>query len=323
MNGDWLRTLIAVVDEGSFEAAADELHVSASAVSQRIKALEQHLGRVLVRRTIPCVATPAGEGVLRLARQSVLLEDETLAELGRTSAGGDLPVVVNADSLATWFRPVLGVAAGWPEVVLRLAVEDQDHSADMLRRGDVVAAVTSSPAPVTGCRTEPLGVMRYLPVAAPALLERAGCASGDVDWERLPAMRYNAKDDLQLAFLRERGATSLPPQPQVPGSEAFLAAVRAGLGWGLIPEAQLGDDLDRGVLVRLGGKVTRTVGSPGVGEAPEPGKCRQASGEPGPVVDVALHWQVWRVDSERIRRLTDAVHDAARTLRHPGNPTQR
>ena len=88
MNGDWLRTMVAVVDEGSFEAAADELHISASAVSQRVKALEAHLGQMVVRRTLPCTPTPAGEAVLRMARQVMLLTDEMYAGLARDEING-------------------------------------------------------------------------------------------------------------------------------------------------------------------------------------------------------------------------------------------
>lgn len=277
--------MIAVVDEGSFETAADELHISASAVSQRIKALEAHLGQVMVRRTLPCTPTAAGEALLRMARQVTFLEDETIAELGRGHAGALLRVAVNADSLATWFRPVLREAADWPGLTLRLDVEDQGHSSDLLRRGDVMAAVTSNPVPVAGCRIEPLGAMRYLPVAAPELVSRHGGLAA-LDWPSLPALRYNAKDDLQLDFLHAKGIRELPPQPQVPGSEAFLAGVLSGLAWGLIPESQLAGHLEAGRLVRL----------------------------PGEAVDVPLHWQVWRVESPRIERVTQAVRRAATGL---------
>ncbi len=285
MNGDWLRTMVAVVDEGSFEAAADELHISASAVSQRVKALEAHLGQMVVRRTLPCTPTPAGEAVLRMARQVMLLTDEMYAGLARDGAGGVLRIVVNADSLATWFRPVLRSAAGWEDVVLRVEVEDQAHSTALLRRGDVVAAVTSTPTPVVGCRTVELGRMPYRPVASPELASHFG-GVGNLDWERIPALRYNTKDDLQLDFLRSLGIETTPPQPQVPGSEAFLAAVEAGLAWGLIPEAQLGDALATGRLVQLADAV----------------------------VPVPLHWQVWKVESPRVERLSACVLDAAAVL---------
>ncbi len=288
MQIDQLRALLAVVDEGTFEAAAGALSITPSAVSQRIKALEAAAGRVLVERSTPVRATAAGTGVVRTARQMVLLADQLRSDLGEGgSAPVDLPVAVNADSLATWFEPVLGVAAGWDDTRLHLEVEDEEYSADHLRRGAVVGAVTADPVPVAGCRTEPLGSMRYLPVAAPELAEQHARGRG-YDWSAMPVLRFNAKDDLQHGVLRDLGIGVVPPTSQVPSSEGFAAAVRAGLGWAMLPEAQVGDDLNTGRLVLLRQREHR---------------------------DVPLHWQAWRLRTARIDRLGEAVHEAARALR--------
>lgn len=289
MHLDQLRALLAVVDHGTFEAAARALHITPSAVSQRIKGLERDTGRVLVERTTPCRATASGERIVRSARQMVVLEEDVRLELGEGGAALDLPVAVNADSLATWFEAVLGTAAGWADTRLQLEVEDEEYSTDHLRRGGVVGAVTADPVPVAGCRTEALGSMRYLPVAAPSLAERFVRGRGYA-WEAMPALRFNAKDELQAGFLRDLGVTSAPPTSQVPSSEGFVAAARAGLGWAMVPEAQIGDDLDTGRLVLLRGRSHR---------------------------DVPLFWQVWTLQTPRIERLTGAVHEAARRLRPP------
>lgn len=288
MQIDQLRALLAVVDEGTFEAAAGALGITPSAVSQRIKALEAAAGRVLVERSAPVRATAAGTAVVRTARQMVLLADQLRADLGEGgSAPVELPVAVNADSLATWFEPVLATAAGWPDALLHLEVEDEEYSADHLRRGAVVGAVTADPTPVAGCRTEPLGSMRYLPVAAAPLAEEFAKGRGH-DWERMPVLRFNAKDDLQHGVLRDLGVDVVPPTSQVPSSEGFAAAVRAGLGWAMLPEAQIGDDLDTGRLVLLRQREHR---------------------------DVPLYWQAWTLRTARIERLGQAVHEAARALR--------
>ena len=287
MHLDQLRALLAVVDHGTFEAAARTLHITPSAVSQRIKGLERDTGRVLVERTTPCRATVSGERIVRSARQMVVLEEDVRLELGEGGAALDLPVAVNADSLATWFEAVLGSAAGWADTRLQLEVEDEEYSTDHLRRGGVVGAVTADPVPVAGCRTEALGSMRYLPVAAPSLAERFARGRGYA-WEAMPALRFNAKDELQAGFLRDLGVTSAPPTSQVPSSEGFVAAARTGLGWAMVPEAQIGDDLDTGRLVLLRGRSHR---------------------------DVPLFWQVWTLQTPRIERLTGAVHEAARGLR--------
>ncbi|MAY96353.1 LysR family transcriptional regulator ArgP [uncultured Nocardioides sp.] len=282
-----LAALVAVVDHGTFEAAARELHVTASAVSQRIRALESTVGQVLVRRASPCTATPAGATLVRLGRAQALLQAEARTALepdeGRRT---ELGLAVNADSLATWFRDVLAEAATWDDTVLRLEVEDQAHSHELLRRGETLAAVTSDPEPVQGCSVEPLGTMRYLAAASPALLERSG--SREPDWSRLPVVVFNAKDTLQHDLLAEVGVATghEPPTHRVPTSTDFLEAVVLGLGWGMVPETQLLPLERAGRLVRL---------------------------RPDRPVDVPLHWQRWRLDSLLLGRVTEAVRRAAST----------
>ena len=285
MNFEHLRALTAIVDEGTFEAAADALGITPSAVSQRIKALEASVGQVVVRRGAPCTPTEAGAVLLRTARQVQVLEAEALHSLGHgISSRTVTPVAVNADSLATWFVPVLQEAADWSDTTLDLHVEDQDHSSRLLRQGDVIGAVTGDPAPVSGCRLERLGFMRYVPVATPALRRRFTTEAG-VDWADMPVLRFNAKDDLQLRALRARGVDRSPPTHTVPSAEGFLAAVRAGLGWGMLPELQLGTDLADGSLELL---------------------------EDHAHHDVALYWQSWALDSERLHRITECVRRVGR-----------
>ncbi|WP_342022986.1 LysR family transcriptional regulator ArgP [Arthrobacter citreus] len=288
MNFEHLRALAAVIDEGTFEAAADRLHISPSAVSQRIKALEKSAGQVVVRRAVPCTPTDAGSALLRLARQVQLLEAEAREALGSAgSAVTATPVAVNADSLATWFLPLLEEAAGWTDTTLDLHVEDQDHSSKLLRQGDVLGAVTSDLSPVNGCRAVRLGAMRYVPAAAPALRERFTRTDG-VDWEAMPVLQFNSKDNLQRSFLASHGVAGTPPTHIVPSSEAFVAAVRAGLGWGMVPELQVGSDFDDGRLELLDTRAHH---------------------------DVVLYWQAWTLQSERLNRLTAAVRRASRQLR--------
>jgi LysR family transcriptional regulator, chromosome initiation inhibitor len=273
---------VAIAEHGSFEAAARELHITPSAVSQRVRALEAMAGQVLVSRGAPCRPTPHGERLVRLGRQTRLLYDEASAALGAVGTV-ELPVAVNADSLTTWFRDVLATAAGWDGTAIRLQVEDQAYSQQLLRSGDVLAAVTSDPEAVQGCSVEPLGALRYVPAAAPAFADRWRRGRAP-DWAAMPAVVFGAKDDLQQDMLRRHGLPQSPPVVhQVPTSADFLAAVRIGLGWGMLPEPQARADLAAGQLVRLSGDV----------------------------LDVPLFWQRWRLDSPRLTTLTDAVREAA------------
>ncbi len=289
-----LATLLAIADNGTFEAAARALRLTPSAVSQRIRALEAATGQVLVQRTTPCRPTAAGEVVLRLARQHQLLSAEADLELGRAAAATDLTLAVNADSLATWFRTVLAEVGTWDGVALRLHVEDQAFSADLLRRGEALAAVTSDPTPVQGCRVTALGSMRYRSAATPAVAERWRRGRG-YDWERMPVVVLNEKDDLQHSLLERRGVAEPAVWHRVPTSGDFAEAVRLGLGWGLLPEAQLDPWLADGSVVLLGRDV----------------------------VDVPLHWMRWRIDSPLLDRLGESVTAAARAaLRRPSRETR-
>lgn len=277
-----LATFQAIVDEGSFEAAARLLHVTPSAVSQRIKALEQDVGQVLIRRAKPCEPTEAGRALVRFAGQVALLEREALASARGAPAGAGrtrLSVVVNADSLHTWFLPAL---TELPDVDFDLHSDDQEYTADLLRAGTAMAAVTSQHVAVQGCRVERLGAMRYLAVAAPEL--------GPVDFTTTPVILLNRKDQLQhrfMASLTRRRPD--PPIHYVPAAAAFVEAVRLGLGWALVPEQIAAPDIAAG---------------------------RFADLTPGKHLDVPLYWQYWRMESELLSGLTAAVKTAAaRALR--------
>ncbi|WP_019136362.1 LysR family transcriptional regulator ArgP [Cellulomonas massiliensis] len=294
LDTDQLAALAAVVDEGSFDAAARRLHVTPSAVSQRIRALEQHVGRVLVLRTRPCRATEPGAVLLRLAGQVDLLERDALAELGGpdgAGSGGQLrrvAVAVNADSLSSWFPPAL---VGLPEdVVVEVRREDQDLSARLLRDGEVMAAVTADGHAVQGCRVRPLGAMRYVAVAAPAFRDRwfAGGLTAEA-LDRAPMLAFNRADALQDRFARELvGRDVRPPRHLVPSNAAFLALLAGGLAWGMASGALVEELLASGALVDLA---------------------------PGRVLDVPLHWQHWALRTPTLDDLTERVVRAAAVLR--------
>jgi LysR family transcriptional regulator, chromosome initiation inhibitor len=289
LNPAQLDALVAIAEHGSFDAAARELHITPSAVSQRIRALEATAGQVLISRGAPCRPTPHGEWLVRLGRQTRLLYAEASQALSATTAV-ELPVAVNADSLAVWFHDVLGEIASWDGTAVRLYVEDQGYSQDLLRRGDVLAAVTSDPAAVQGCTAVPLGALRYVAAATPALAARWQRGQTP-DWAAMPVVIFNAKDDLQHEMLARRGALPGPPVVhRVPSSADFYAAVRLGLGWGMLPEPQARQSLASGELLRLSADV----------------------------IDVPLHWQRWRVDSPKLTALTAVVREAAARHLLPG-----
>lgn len=280
---DLVRTLLAVVDEGTFDAAAAALHVTPSAVSQRVKALEQRTGRVLLMRTKPARATESGEVIVRFARQLLQLEQDTRTELGlpTTDEAARLPIAVNADSLSTWFIPAL---IRVPDIRFDLHREDEGHTTALLREGLVMAAVTSTPDPVQGCSVRALGNMRYLPTASPAFAARWLDGPLRDLIADAPVLVFDRRDQLQDHFVDAvaPGREGSRHRHYIPSSEGFVDAVAAGLGWGMVPEVQARPRIAAGALVDLGHPI-----------------------------DVPLYWQQWKLDSPTLAAAAKAIAAAA------------
>lgn len=201
-----LATLSAVLHSGSFDRASARLGLTPSAVSQRIKALEDRLGAPLILRGTPCTATPLGARLLHHADTVAALETALLRDIGQPAdARPVLRIAVTADSLATWLMPALAATG---DVLFDLVIDDQDHSAEWLRRGEVAGALTARPGPVRGCDCVALGALRYHAVASPDWHARwlpAGLEPAALS--RAPMLLFNAKDALQHQWmLRETGA---------------------------------------------------------------------------------------------------------------------
>ncbi|MEU4600785.1 LysR family transcriptional regulator ArgP [Nocardia sp. NPDC023988] len=285
---DQLRALDAVLTEGTFDAAARRLNLTPSAVSQRIKALEDAAGRILVQRSKPVRATESGLAVLRLARQVHVLAADTARELGEPDrpAGrpARIPIAVNADSLETWVLPAVSRISGI--ACLELHREDEEHTTRLLRDGTVMAAITATATPVQGCRVQPLGAMRYQALATPDFGQYwfpDGARPGS--YTHVPMIQFDRNDDLQARHLR--GANQRPADPPthfVPSSTAFREAVRLGMGWGMLPDLQTETDRAEGTLVNINGQAR---------------------------IDVPLYWQQWKLDSPALNAVADAIITAA------------
>jgi LysR family transcriptional regulator, chromosome initiation inhibitor len=286
-----LSALAAVVREGSFERAARALHVTPSAISQRVRLLEERAGCALVVRGQPCRATDAGRRLCHHVDRVHLLEQElqlTLPGLSPESvARVTLPVAVNADSLATWFAPAIAGYAATAPVLLDIAVDNEDHTTDWLRSGTVLAAVTATARPATGANSSPIGAMRYLAVASPAFVQRhfpQGVGAGSL--ALAPSLVFNSKDELQARWVRRLCHRQVElPRHALPSPHAFVAAGVAGMGWGMQPQALVAELLQRGALVEL------------VPDAP---------------LDVPLYWQQVRAASSLLDGMTRTVLAAAR-----------
>jgi LysR family transcriptional regulator (chromosome initiation inhibitor) len=285
-----LAAFVAVLEEGSFEAAARRLSVTPSAISQRIKALEDRLGQVIVMRQTPCRPTPAGERLLRRVRPMRLLETEALADFlpeeNAAAAARTLAIAVNDDSLETWFLAALARLHQQHGYLFDVRVDDQDHTLELLRNGSVLGAVTAEARPLQGCNVQPLGTMRYHAIAAPAFVARWFAAGVDAAaLARAPMIVFNRKDDLQWRYLRRITRARLaPPVHYLPTSSGFIEAAARELGWCLAPESLAAPALQAGQVAIV---------------------------DPAHWLDVPLYWQHAAVRSNTLQQLGQGLRAAA------------
>jgi LysR family transcriptional regulator (chromosome initiation inhibitor) len=287
------RAVAMVARTGSFERAAKALNVTPSAISQRVRQLEERLGAVLIERGTPCTATERGAWLCRHVEQVGMLEQDLLAHLpGLVDPDAPAPRVTlslatNADSLGTWFLPAVAAFTDATDFLIDLAIDDEDHTAEWLRRGRVVAAVTAIGKPVPGCRVMPLGALRYHATASPDFVRRHFPDGVTADaLAGAPAITFNHKDGLQQAWIRQALGASVPhPTHWLPSTQSFVDASLIGMGWGLNPARLVAEHLAAGRLVEL---------------------------IPGAVLDVPLLWQIGRLAADRLSGLTRSVVEAAR-----------
>ncbi|MBT0570040.1 LysR family transcriptional regulator ArgP [Curvibacter sp. CHRR-16] len=291
MDYESLFALAAVVREGSFERAARSLHVTPSAISQRIRLLEERVGAALVVRAQPCRATDMGRRLCQHADRVRLLEQDLQQALPALHADEavrvTLHVAVNADSLSTWLAPALASYAAQAPVLLDVAVDDQDHTATWLRQGTVLAAVSSQSRPMAGCNAVRLGAMRYRAAASPAFVGRyfaTGVGAGTL--ARAPSLVFNTKDELQARWVQRLCHRHVElPHHTLPSPQAFATASLAGMGWGMHVEEFIAPYLADGSLVEL---------------------------VPDTALDVPLYWQQTRAASAVLQELSAHIVAAAK-----------
>jgi len=282
-----LAALDAVIDYGSFDKAAAALSITQSAVSQRIRILENSAGELLIVRSQPPRATEAGQRLIAHYRQVKLLEAALSQRPGQGETRPEIAVAVNADSAATWWQEAVTPLMQTGECMLNCLIDDQDHTLTMLREGRVFACVTSESTLVAGTTSTPLGVMRYRCVASPAFAARwfpDGMRAAAV--QLAPGLNFDRKDALLSRFIAQQtGFSAKYPYHSLSSSDGFVRFIEAGLGYGMLPAQQCDRPLAAGAMVDL---------------------------TPGAWLDVPLIWHAWDIQTPYTRALSAQVVETAR-----------
>ena len=251
-----VEAVSAVIRLGSFEKAAQELGMTQSAISQRIKLLEERVAQPLVVRSKPIKATDAGARLFRHYQHVNILEQEILTEL--PDGSGDqfrrVALAVNADSLATWFVRVAEVLFLDYNLLVDLSAADETKTLELLKQGTVMASISTQDKRIQGCKVTSLGAMRYVPVARLDFIQRYfpdGVTPSAL--KRAPAVVFGRDDDLHHHFLRKnyRIAPGEFPYHVVPSAEGFVNVARTGMAYALVAENQVKSYLENGELIKI------------------------------------------------------------------------
>lgn len=288
---DSLLALDAVVREGGFDAAAKSLDVTQSAVSQRIKQLEEKIGSVLIVRGRPCVPTEVGLQLCQHFEQVTLLQHELADRMdGLIDKAGvnaaTIRIGVNNDSLASWFPHVMKRAVRELNVQIELIPDDQEHTEKSLKSGDALAVITDVEKPVPGCRRISLGAMDYIAVASREFYDEHFSEGVSLKTlENTACLAFNRKDNIQKQWMEMCfGETTPTKTHMVPSYEGYVACCLNGTGWGLVPGDAGKPHLKSGALVEL---------------------------VPNQRIQISLHWQSSTQSSETLRRLGEIVTEEA------------
>jgi LysR family transcriptional regulator, chromosome initiation inhibitor len=287
-----IEALAAVIQESGFERAARALNITQSAVSQRIKLLEEQVGQILLARTTPPQTTPPGKRLLKHYLQVKHLEQDLQETLSPSadSAFTTVAVGINADSLATWFLEAVAPLLNEERVVLDVRTDDQDQTHRMLKNGEVVGCISTQAQALQGCRSVHLGRMSYGLFATPAFAKRwfpQGVTPAAV--VQTPALIFNRKDRLHTKLFQQafKEVPSPIPTHYIPSSEKFADFIAMGLGYGMLPPQQSGPFLGTGQLLDL---------------------------LPEHKVQVDLYWQCWKLKSVLLEKLTRQLIQGAKSL---------
>lgn len=251
-----LAALSAIIEAQSFDIAAKSLFISQSAISQRIKLLEEKIGQPVMIRSQPIELTLIGEQLLNHYKNIQQLENELLPEILPNNPIKPIKVslAVNADSIATWFIKALTPFLKVNRVELNLLLVPEDRTLEKLRTGEALGAVSVEEKPLKGFRSVKLGVMKYCLVASKNFYDEY--FSEGVTQQSLkmaPAVSYDHKDNMHIHFIEKH--FNLPANEyychSVGSSEAFVELAKQGVAYCLVPELQIEKELASGDLVKL------------------------------------------------------------------------
>ncbi|MEG2047037.1 MAG: LysR family transcriptional regulator [Comamonas sp.] len=266
MPGGWnhlkrLAYFAAVVETGSFTAAAERLGITKAVVSQQVARLEREFhSTLLVRSTRKVQPTAAGQAFYQRCAAILADAENAFSELAdsaveiagplRLTAPFDYGISVVVPALATF-------AARYPQCQVDARFSDQAHD---LMAGDVELAIRVGWLTDLQLQARQIGSFRQLLVAAPRWQPQLARLTGPQDLAALPFVANTAlREPGRWQFTRAQAAapSAAPhtvqwqPVMRLDATLAVRAAVLAGAGLSVLPDYAIADDVAAGRLVQV------------------------------------------------------------------------
>lgn len=287
-----IAALAAVIETQGFQSAADKLCITQSAISQRIKALEQYYGEHVLIRTIPYRLTELGLTLVGHYKHVVLLEDALEAKLDPSASAPRVSLSISRDSLETWFVVVLDQLKHIMPITIEIIADDQEHTLDFLKNGLVSACASTTKKPLSGCKSDFLGYFDYILAATPGFKREYFQNSKEIRKKLLesPSMIFDQNDKLHADYLKHffridsLDVKNCHVMPSVAGFKRFILN---GYAYALIPKIDIEKELLQKKLVNL---------------------------FPDKIWEMPVYWHAWQIENKAFKLFNELVQKVASKL---------
>lgn len=248
-----LEALYTIQEMQSFEAAAKKLHITQSAISQRIKSLETYYGEPVLIRTFPYQPTELGKRLIGHFKRISLLEEELNKEIGKTESLQRIAIAINRDSLETWFIEWIRKTDLLGSIVLEVIADDQERTIDYLKNGLVAAALSTSEKEILGGKVQFVGNMEYVLTATPEFVEKHLAKGNPKNLLTAPALKFDLNDQLHEKYLEKFFNLNGKEinYHVLPSVQGFKQMALSGFAYGLIPRIDIEKELQNKKLVEI------------------------------------------------------------------------
>ena len=286
-----IAALHAIIETQGFETAAQKLFITQSAVSQRIRTLENYYGKPVLIRTLPYRPTELGKSLLGHYKRLMFLEESLKLTLSTEKQSPRISIAISRDSLETWFVEVMERLETILPITLEALADDQEDTLEYLKKGLVSACASTEARPITGCHAKFLGYFDYVLVASPEFIHNYFKHKKDrvKNLRKAPHVIFDSKDYLHARYLKKffnitDAGSHYHVVPSVAGFRQFALK---GHACALIPEIDIKKELVQKKLINL---------------------------FPDKIWKMPIYWHSWVLENKNYEEFNDLVLKVAKNI---------